>query len=151
MAMSAHFNNEVRGGYQRSEPFFFESHVAKDFIIGGLIVTNPEGTFRDQGRNTDYYNLQDNASYSMGNHSLRFGAQYQAYRITSLNYAGTTPTYSISTTGNTQTPRLAAALFRRPIVFRRRAILRRRDWRRRFSPAPSTQQIEPARIIFATC
>ena len=111
MALSPHFNNEVRGGYQRSEPFFFESNVPQDFIIGGLIVTNPKGTFRDQGRNTDYYNLQDNASYSFGNHSFRFGGMYQGYRIEALNFAGSIPTYSISTTANLQTPRLAAALF----------------------------------------
>ena len=36
---------------------------------------------------------------------------YQAYRIQALNFAGTIPTYSISSTANLQTPRLAAALF----------------------------------------
>ncbi|MEA2204696.1 MAG: hypothetical protein QOE77_1472 [Blastocatellia bacterium] len=111
MALTPAFNNEVRGGYQRSEPFFFESNIPQDFGIGGLIVTNPEGTFREQGRNTDYYNLQDNASWSHGNHTFHFGGQWQAYRIEALNQAGTIPTFNISTTGNTQTPRLAAALF----------------------------------------
>jgi hypothetical protein len=111
MALTPAFNNEVRGGYQRSEPFFFESNIPQDFGLGGLIVTNPEGTFREQGRNTDYYNLQDNASWSHGNHTFHFGGQWQAYRIEALNQAGTIPTYNISTTGNTQTPRLAAALF----------------------------------------
>jgi hypothetical protein len=59
--------------------------VAQDFIIGALnvqtqgqntlagIITDPEGQFRDQGRNTSYYNIQDNASYTRGNHSFRFG------------------------------------------------------------------------------
>ncbi len=92
---TSRLSNEVRGGYQRSEPFFFESGVASDYILGGLIVTNPEGTFRDQGRNTDYWNLQDNASYSWGNHSIRFGGQYQKYKIVALNFAGTTPTVSL--------------------------------------------------------
>ena len=72
---SSNFSNKVRGGFQYSEPFFSESNVPSDFIIattGGLGLTNPEGTFRDQGRNTDYRNIQDNAVLAFGNHSLRF-------------------------------------------------------------------------------
>ncbi|MGH9943106.1 MAG: carboxypeptidase regulatory-like domain-containing protein, partial [Pyrinomonadaceae bacterium] len=111
MTPTSNFTNEIRGGYQRSEPFFQESGVASDFLLGGLLVTNPEGTFRSQGRNTDYYNLQDNAQYLWGNHSLRFGAQYQGYKIVALNFAGTTPTFTIGTTGNPNTPGLTAGLF----------------------------------------
>ena len=111
MSPTPNFSNEVRGGYQRSEPFFFESNVPTNYLIGVPLITNPEGSFRDQGRNTDYYNLQDNATYSWGNHSFRFGGMYQAYRIQALNFAGTTPTFTISGTANTQAPRLAAALY----------------------------------------
>ncbi|MBC8031963.1 MAG: TonB-dependent receptor [Pyrinomonadaceae bacterium] len=111
MAPTPSFTNEVRGGYQRSEPFFFESGVPTNYLIGIPLVTTPEGSFRDQGRNTDYYNLQDNASYSRGNHSIRFGGMYQAYRIEAVNFAGTTPTFTISGTANPNAPRLATALF----------------------------------------
>jgi hypothetical protein len=115
--------NEIRGGYQRSEPFFNEGGVPSDFVfstnqtplgtaIAG-IVSNPEGSFRDQGRNTDYWNLQDNANYSRGNHSIRFGAQFQAFKTVALNFAGVTPLYTIANTGvaNASLPGLIAGNF----------------------------------------
>lgn len=107
------FTNEVRIGFQRSKPFFSETGtpVPTNFLIAGLPFTTPEPTFRSQGRNTDYWTIQDNAVYTFGSHSLRFGFNLQKYKIESLNYAGTTPTYNISTTGNSQTPALTTALF----------------------------------------
>src|SRR5215204_446332 len=102
--ISANFSNELRGGFQKSEPFFNESNVPTNFIIsttGGLGLTNPEGTFRDQGRNTKYRNIQDNAVYMWGNHSFRFGGGLDLYGIQSLNAAGITPTYTIATSANT--------------------------------------------------
>ena len=111
MTPTPSFSNEIRGGYQRSEPFFQESGVATDYIIAGLPVTNPEGTFRSQGRNTDYWNLQDNANYLSGKHSFRFGGQFQGYKIVALNLAGTTPTFTLSTTANPNTPGLVTAMF----------------------------------------
>ncbi|HEY0461359.1 MAG TPA: TonB-dependent receptor [Pyrinomonadaceae bacterium] len=102
--ISANFSNELRGGFQKSEPFFNESNVPTNFIIsttGGLGLTNPEGTFRDQGRNTKYRNIQDNAVYMWGNHSFRFGGGLDLYGIQSLNAAGITPTYTIATSTNT--------------------------------------------------
>ena len=106
---SSNFSNEVRGGFQYSEPFFSESNVPSDFIIattGGLGLTNPEGTFRDQGRNTDYRNIQDNAVLAFGNHSLRFGGGVDFYKIQSLNLGGVTPTYTSAVFGNTGHPAL---------------------------------------------
>ena len=102
------FSNEVRGGFQYSEPFFTEGNIPADYLIAGLPVTNPEGSFRSQGRKTDYRNIQDNAVYAFGNHSLRFGGQVEFYDIKSVNLLGTTPTYTISGTGNTNTPGLTA-------------------------------------------
>jgi Carboxypeptidase regulatory-like domain len=106
------FTNEIRGAFQRSEPKFFGGDLPSDFIIGNLLVANPEPTFRDQGRDTDYYTLQDNASFALGNHALRFGGQIQRYKIVSSGSGGTgIPTFSITNTNNTATPRLAAGLF----------------------------------------
>jgi Carboxypeptidase regulatory-like domain len=106
------FVNEVRGAYQRSEPFFNQGPVPQDFIIGGLpFVSNPQATFRDQGRNTSLYVVQDNASYTFGNHTFRFGGQWEAHRIDSEVNFDTIPTFSVSTTGNLNTPRLPAALY----------------------------------------
>ena len=110
--LSSRFVNEVRGAYQRSEPFFNQGPVPQDFIIGALpFISNPQATFRDQGRNTSLYVLQDNASYTAGNHALRFGGQFEAHRIDSQTNFDTIPTFGISTTANLNTPRLAATLY----------------------------------------
>src|SRR5947209_8589508 len=118
---TARFSNELRGGYQRSEPFFAEGGVPSDFVFSNAqtqsantlagIITNPEGSFRSQGRNTDYWNLQDNANYTWGNHSLRFGGQLQAYKTVALNFFGVTPLFTISSTSNPNTPGFSSGLF----------------------------------------
>jgi hypothetical protein len=108
---TSNFSNEIRGGFQYAEPFFSESNVPTNYLIGVPLITNPEGSFRAQGRDTLYRNIQDNAVYSIGNHSIRFGAQLQAYKFTATNFAGSTPTYNIATTASTGTTRLATALF----------------------------------------
>jgi hypothetical protein len=104
------FSNEVRAGFQDSRPFFNESNIPTDYIIVGTPFTNPEGSFRAQGRSTFYRNIQDNAVYTIGNHSLRFGGQVEFYDVTSSNLVGTTPTLSISSTANPSTPGLLTAL-----------------------------------------
>lgn len=104
------FSNEIRSGFQKSEPFFNESNIPSDYLIAGTVFTNPEGSFRSQGRNTLYRNFQDNAVYTIGNHSLRFGGQAEFYDVESLNRVGTTPTLTISTTANPSTPALLTAL-----------------------------------------
>jgi len=104
------FSNEVRGGFQYSEPFFNESNIPTDFLIGQSLFTSPEGSFRDQGRNTLYRNIQDNAVYTLGNHSLRFGAQAEFYKFEVISLGGTTPTFTISSTTNPNTPGLTANL-----------------------------------------
>ncbi|HEX8287943.1 MAG TPA: TonB-dependent receptor [Pyrinomonadaceae bacterium] len=105
------FSNEVRGGFNYAEVLFIESNVPQDFLIGGLPVTNPEGSFRDQGRNTLYRNFQDNAVYTTGNHSIRFGASAEFFKFQPFDANGTTPTYTISSTTNPNTPALQQSLF----------------------------------------
>ncbi|MEP7039347.1 MAG: TonB-dependent receptor [Acidobacteriota bacterium] len=104
---TAHFSNEVRGGFQLTKPFFLGSNIPSDYFIGGLpLITDPAGSFTDQGRNTSYYNIQDNAVYSIGNHSFRFGGQVEFQKLESSVLFGVLPTYNISTTGNLKTPGL---------------------------------------------
>ncbi len=100
------FSNEVRGGFQVSNPFFINNGIASDFLIGlgGLGISQPENTFQNQGRDTLYKNIQDNAVYTIGNHSLRFGGNIDTYNITSTNLAAITPTFNIATTANIPTP-----------------------------------------------
>lgn len=109
--LSSNFSNEVRGGFQYSKPFFGNNGIASDFLIGVPLVSQPENTFQNQGRNTLYRNIQDNAVYSIGNHSLRFGGGIEAYKFDVSNLAGTTPSFNITSTANTQTPGLTSGLF----------------------------------------
>lgn len=108
-SITNNFFNEIRGGFQYSEPFFYESNIPSDFLIGGLPFTNPEGSFRNQGRNTLYRNIQDNAVYTTGNHSFRFGGQVDFYKFEVIG-GESTPIYNISSTNNPNTPGLIANL-----------------------------------------
>lgn len=108
--IGSNFSNEVRGGFQISKPFFNETNIPLDYLIGQSLFTSPEGSFRDQGRNTNYRNIQNNSTYTIGNHSLRFGGQIDFYKFDVINRGGTTPTFTISSTTNPNTPGLTANL-----------------------------------------
>jgi hypothetical protein len=112
--IGSNFTNEIRGAYSTSSPFFNQaSNFPTDYIIGGLPLglSSPEPSFQAQGRDTQQTTFQDNASYTVGNHSLRFGVEYNRQRIQSQTNFNQTPIFNISGTGNTQTPALAATLF----------------------------------------
>lgn len=106
--------NEVRGGFQFA-PVAFNNLVLPNEakLLSSLsLVTMPEVLFRNQGRNTRTFNVQDNATYLWGNHSMRFGGTWQQYKVRSFNFANVgIPTYALSTTANPNTPGLAAGLF----------------------------------------
>lgn len=104
------FSTEFRGGLQLADPFFNESQIPSNYVISQGLTTSPEGSQRSQGRDTTYNNVSNNSVYTFGNHSIRFGGQYERYDFTSTNLASTTPTYTITTTGNTNTPGLTANL-----------------------------------------
>ena len=92
-AVSNKLNNEIRGGYQKSNPFFRTGGLPSDFFLTLSLTDSPENSFLPQGRTTKLYNLQDNAVYALGaKHSLRFGGQINFYRIVSFGGA-TLPTY----------------------------------------------------------
>jgi hypothetical protein len=111
---TANLTNELRGGFLRSDVPFNRTLAEPDFFINvGTFVTNPETNFQTQGRSSNTYNIQDNAEYIWGNHSFRFGAQGQFFRIVSFgpsSYANSTiPTYAIGTSSNS--PQLTATNF----------------------------------------
>lgn len=113
--IGANFTNEARIGYTQSSPFFNQAEALNStaFILGGLPLglTTPEPTFQDQGRNTRLINFRDDAVYTWGNHSLRFGGQLEMQKIVSIAAGGTIPTFTFSSTANPRTPGLAASLF----------------------------------------
>ncbi len=76
------------------------------------LVTNDDLTFRDQGRNSSFYTIIDNASYVVGNHTIRFGGEFQRQFVTTFDEFGVgTPTFGIASTGNTNALRLSSTLF----------------------------------------
>jgi hypothetical protein len=91
-SISNRLNNEVRGGYQKSNPFFNTSGLPSDFFISLPLTDSPENSFLSQGRTTKLYNIQDNAVYSWRNQSFRFGGQDNIYRIVSFG-GSSIPTY----------------------------------------------------------
>lgn len=113
--LSSNLSNELNGGFFISDPTFLRSDSTPTSIFSLPLITGVENTFLTQGRKTKAYNLQDNASYAVGKHSIRFGGQFQANRIRSFNDGngvGTdiiTPVYTIGVGGNT--PQIATGQF----------------------------------------
>lgn len=116
--LGSSFTNEVRGAYVYSNPFFTQSPLfPTDFIISGtnavlpLGLTSPEPSLQSQGRNTDQYTFQDNASYSRGNHTMRFGLEFNRQIAASQTNFNAVPIFNIATTANPNTPSLNPSLF----------------------------------------
>lgn len=97
---SSNFTNEVRGGIFFSRPVFFRTEDNPAFFIIPTLVTTPFNTFQNQGRYTKTFNIQDTADLIFGNHSLRFGGQFQRVNVDAFNDAGIVPTYNIGTSAN---------------------------------------------------
>jgi hypothetical protein len=113
--LSSRFSNEIQGGFYFSDPKFLRNQTAPSAFIVPTLITNPEVTFLNQGRVSKAFNLQDNATYQFGNHSVRFGGQFQAIRINAFNDAGTTPTFNIGV--GTNTPQITTAQFTNTSLF----------------------------------
>lgn len=93
------FTNEVRFGFNFAPAVFNTTETFGSRIITGMVYSNPLNTFRLQGRNTDTFNMADNASYVRGRHTFNFGYQSQLIRIESYGDAGITPVYTIGISG----------------------------------------------------
>jgi hypothetical protein len=96
---NASFTNELRGGFNLAPVTWSTSQVFGDRTITNMIYSNPVNTFRAEGRNTDTYDLMDNAVYIRGKHALKFGFQMQQIHVKKFNEGGffgsITPTYSL--------------------------------------------------------
>lgn len=98
---SATFTNELRGGYNLAPaPFNVEQDFSQPIIAPPAFVSNPTNTFRAQGRVTNTYNLQDNATWVKGRHTFQFGFHSQLIRVESYNEAAITATYNIGISAN---------------------------------------------------
>ena len=93
-AASSRFHNELRGGFNLA-PVAFVSDW--DFSHGVLYNTalgidSPVAGFQSQGRYTDTYQLNNNASYVRGNHQFQMGGSWQRNRVNPYNFANQFPT-----------------------------------------------------------
>lgn len=110
--LSSNFTNEARGGFSFPRAIFDRFVDIPSAFLDSPLINEPEVRFLDQGRVQHNYNLQDNASLTLGNHSLRFGAVAQFFRIKPFNDAGTVPTFTLNT--STNSPQFTASSFGLP-------------------------------------
>ncbi|MCP9495232.1 MAG: TonB-dependent receptor [Pyrinomonadaceae bacterium MAG19_C2-C3] len=106
------FSNEVRGGFSFPEAIFDQTGPNPGFFVFSPIISGNTDRFVDQGRTQRNYNIQDNASFIAGNHTVRFGFLGQFFRVNPFNAVGTTPTLNLGV--NQNTPQLTAASFGLP-------------------------------------
>jgi hypothetical protein len=104
--------NELRGGFNFSPgtfdssgklpPYLIEPNVGSGtfFDLDPLIFTPPVNTFLPQGRATNTWNLQDNATYTRGKHVITFGFQAQWINTAPYDFGGTVPDYGIGLSSN---------------------------------------------------
>jgi hypothetical protein len=103
------FNNELRGGFFRSNATFDRSDPNPSFLLALPLIENPELTFQNQGRDTLGINLQDNASLQIQKHSLTFGVQAQIFQVDAFNAAGNVQVFTVGQ--NQVTPQFTQASF----------------------------------------
>lgn len=102
--------NETRWGIFTSEVPFDRTIPIPSYFIGPSgttsgtlagIISQPDNIFMDQGRNNKTYTFADNFNWAVGKHSIKFGGQYQKYKINSYNDVLIVPNYIIGTTSAT--------------------------------------------------
>ncbi len=98
--------NELRGGFFKSEVPFNRTTPKPNFFVNLGVIDSPEVAFLSQGRNTLGINLQDNATWTLGNHTLTFGFQSQLFYVDAFNEAGIVPTFNLGV--NNTTPQFAS-------------------------------------------
>lgn len=109
--------NEARGGVNIAPALFLTSEQFPKFLLAtasisglGGLYSPPYDPFRAQGRYTDTYNINDNATWIKGKHTVAFGFQYQSIRIRAFNDAGITPTLTLAMSGTNSKALTAAQL-----------------------------------------
>ncbi|WP_321474601.1 carboxypeptidase regulatory-like domain-containing protein [uncultured Paludibaculum sp.] len=87
--------NELRGGFNRGPGNFNVRNEYSPYLLSGQIFSSPVNTFLKQGRDTNTYTIQDNASWIKGKHVVSFGFQSQYIRTAPFNDAGILPQYTL--------------------------------------------------------
>ncbi len=106
---NAKLTNALRGGFFLSSPVFNRVNPEDAFLLTLPLISSPETTFQDQGRNADNYTISDNATYISGNHSWRFGGSATWFKVDAFAKFDTVPRYSLQL--NTVTGSLPSGSF----------------------------------------
>ena len=109
--VSPTLTNELRGGFMRSDTSFLDSNEYPTFLLRATnALQQPVNTFLNQGRKTNTYSIQDNATWMKGKHELSFGFQARFCTSDPFNDAGIMPTYTLGISGANTTGLTAADL-----------------------------------------
>jgi hypothetical protein len=94
---SGTITNEARFGFNLAPAFFLTSQKFGSYILDNttLPFTDPNPNFLPQGRNTRLWTGLDNASFTKGNHTIKFGGSVSRITIFTTNSAGIYPTYGL--------------------------------------------------------
>jgi len=92
---SATLTNELRGGGNLTTQPFDVAGNLPNLLISGTVFTDPINTFLPQGRTSHTYNIQDNANWIHGRHSVSFGFHTQQVRVVPYGYGGIVPNYTL--------------------------------------------------------
>ena len=112
----ANWTNEVRAGMNLAPATFgYTGGTPPPYLIGGTIYSTPDALAGSpilaQGRNTRTYSIQDNATWTHGRHTLKFGAFYQADYVRTYDYTGTIPVYNVGIESTNQSTNLLSSAY----------------------------------------
>ncbi len=92
---SARLTNELRAGFNLTYAYFLTSQQFGPYLLTGEIYNNPVNEMLPQGRNTNTFDLSDDAAYQRGRHFIQFGFYGQRAYVRSYDASGTLPTYTL--------------------------------------------------------
>ena len=87
--------NELRGGFNLSPLTFKNRQQFPAFFVTGMNFSSPLNSTYPEGRYNNSYQLQDNANWIHGKHSVQFGFQTTQLRSELYGYGGTLPSYGL--------------------------------------------------------
>jgi len=94
---SGTITNEARFGFNLAPAFFTTTQQFGSYIFDDstLPFTDPNVNFLPQGRNTHTWTGLDNASFTKGNHTIKFGGSVTRVTVFTTSEFGVIPTYAI--------------------------------------------------------
>lgn len=89
--------NEVRAGFNLAPGIFNTRGTYPSYFVDGTAWSNPINEFLPQGRFTNTYHINDNATWVHGKHTIQFGFQSEYITVNSYDFGATVPDYAVTT------------------------------------------------------